>query len=144
MNKEAIQTLIRDIADFPKKGVMFKDITPVLQNAEAYRFLIQHLAELVDPKTHKIVAIESRGFILGAAVAQHIGCGLVLVRKPGKLPYETWSESYSLEYGHDTLEIHKDAILPGENVTIMDDVLATGGTASAVEKLCLKLSANVL
>jgi adenine phosphoribosyltransferase len=141
---DQISRLIVDVPDFPKKGVMFKDITPVLENGEAFKNLILHMAESVNPQTTKLVAIESRGFILGAALAQHLTCGLVLVRKPGKLPRATEKESYELEYGTDTLEIHKDALKPGDKVTIIDDVLATGGTASAVEKLCERLGAQVL
>jgi adenine phosphoribosyltransferase len=102
------------------------------------------MAEHVHPSTNKLVAIESRGFILGAAVAQHLSCGLVLVRKPGKLPRPTIRENYLLEYGSDSLEIHADSLTKEDNVTIIDDVLATGGTASAVEKLCHTLGANVL
>lgn len=144
MTVDQISRLIREVPNFPKPGILFKDITPILENGEAFQNLSRHLAERVHPKTTKIVAIESRGFILGAAVAQNLGCGLVLVRKPGKLPRETYKESYTLEYGTDSLEIHKDALKPGDQVTIIDDVLATGGTASAVEKLCAKAGASVL
>ena len=144
MTIEQIKNLIREVPDFPKPGILFKDITPILENGAAFRSLSRHLAEQVAPGTEKIVAIESRGFILGAAVAQHLSCGLVLVRKPGKLPRPTLKESYALEYGTDTLEIHSDALCTGDKVTIVDDVLATGGTASAVERLCGKLGADVL
>jgi adenine phosphoribosyltransferase len=144
MTMEQISRLIRDVADFPKKGILFKDITPVLENAEAFQSLAKNLAARVSPQTDKLVAIESRGFILGAAVAQHCGCGLVLVRKPGKLPRETLRETYALEYGTDSLEIHRDALKAGDRVTLIDDVLATGGTAAAVEKLCANLGAQVL
>ncbi|MCB0350904.1 MAG: adenine phosphoribosyltransferase [Bdellovibrionales bacterium] len=144
MTVDQISRLIRTVANFPKPGVNFKDITPVLENSEAFRALSKHLAEKVNPQTDKLVAIESRGFILGAAVAQHLSCGLVIVRKPGKLPRETIREDYVLEYGSDSVEIHKDSLKPGDRVTIIDDVLATGGTASAVEKLCEKAGAQVL
>lgn len=144
MTIEQIGRLIRDVPDFPKEGVLFKDITPILENAEAFRSLTTKLAEDIHRNTDKLVAIESRGFILGAAVSQHLHCGLVVARKKGKLPAETVLETYDLEYGTDGLEIHKDALKPGDRVTIIDDVLATGGTASAVERLCEKLEAQVL
>jgi adenine phosphoribosyltransferase len=144
MTMNEISRLIRDVPNFPKPGVVFKDITPVLENAEAFRSLAQHLAEKIHPQTDKIVAMESRGFILGAAVSQHLKCGLVIVRKPGKLPRETVREDYDLEYGKDALEIHKDSLKPGDKVTILDDVLATGGTARATEVLCSKLGAQIL
>ena len=144
MTIDQIARMIRIVPDFPKPGVMFKDITPILENGEAFQYLAKHMAEQVHPETDKIVAIESRGFILGAAVAQHLSCGLVLVRKPGKLPRETIRETYELEYGTDSLELHADALKIGDRVTIMDDVLATGGTASAVEKLCERIGAKVL
>ena len=144
MTIDQIHRLIRTVPDFPKPGIQFKDITPILENSEAFLSLAQILADQVVQQTNKLVAIESRGFILGAAVAQHCQCGLVLVRKPGKLPRETVRESYELEYGTDSLEMHKDALKPGDRITIIDDVLATGGTASAVEKLCLRLGAQVL
>jgi len=144
MSLNEIQRLIRDVPNFPKPGIVFKDITPVLENAEAFRSLAQHLAEKVHPHTDKLVAIESRGFILGAAVAQHLNCGMVIMRKPGKLPGETVRETYDLEYGTDSLEVHKNSLKPGDRVTIIDDVLATGGTAKAAEALCVKLGAQVL
>lgn len=144
MNIDQISRLIKTVPNFPKPGVSFKDITPILENSEAFLSLSKIMAECIFKPTDKLIAIESRGFILGAAVAQHCGCGLVLVRKPGKLPRETVRESYALEYGTDTLEVHKDSLKPGDRVTIVDDVLATGGTAAAVEKLCLQLGAQVL
>lgn len=144
MKIEEIRSLIREVPNFPKTGVMFKDITPILENAEAFRSLVGHLAECVSPDTTKLVAIESRGFILGAAVAQHLSCGLVIVRKPGKLPRPTVRETYDLEYGTDSVEVHQDSLLPSDKVTIIDDVLATGGTAAAVENLCDHLGAKVL
>ncbi|MEQ1665238.1 MAG: adenine phosphoribosyltransferase [Bdellovibrionales bacterium] len=144
MKIDAIQKMIREVPNFPKEGVLFKDITPILEDGKAFQSLAKIMAEHVHPSTNKLVAIESRGFILGAAVAQHLSCGLVLVRKPGKLPRPTIRENYLLEYGSDSLEIHADSLTKDDQITIIDDVLATGGTASAVEKLCHKLGANVL
>lgn len=144
MTIEQVCSLIQEVKNFPRDGVNFKDMTPVLEDAKAFRSLTRHMAERVHPQTEKIVAIESRGFILGAAVAQHLSCGLVLARKPGKLPRATEKETYDLEYGSDSLEIHKGALRPGEKVTIIDDVLATGGTAGAAERLCSKFGAEVL
>lgn len=144
MTLEQIKSLIKDVPNFPKQGIVFKDITPVLENADAFHALSKKLAEYVPAEANKIIAIESRGFILGAAVAQHTNCGMVIVRKPGKLPRETVRQTYDLEYGTDTLEMHKDSIRKGDRVVILDDVLATGGTASAVENLCEKLGAQVL
>lgn len=141
---EEICSLIRDIPDFPKPGIVFKDITPVLERPKAFQSLAQHFAESIEPGATHLLAIESRGFILGAAVAQYLDMGMVLVRKEGKLPGETVSFTYDLEYGSDTLEIHKDAIRPGDKVVIIDDVLATGGTAHAVESMCRKMGVDVL
>ena len=144
MKIEQINRLIKDVPDFPKKGIVFKDITPVLENAEAFKALIRLMAEKVHPQTTHLVSVESRGFILGSALSQHLDAGLVIVRKPGKLPRETIKKAYSLEYGNDALEIHKDSLKAGDRVTIIDDVLATGGTARAVEEMCQELGAQVL
>ncbi|MCC7404849.1 MAG: adenine phosphoribosyltransferase [Bdellovibrionales bacterium] len=141
---EQIASLIQDVPDFPKKGVMFKDITPIMQNNQAFVSLARHLAESLPPATTHLVGIESRGFILAAAVAQHREVGLVLARKPGKLPRATVSHSYALEYGTDTLQIHADALKAESRVVIVDDVLATGGTAHAAETLVRKCGATVL
>lgn len=138
-----IQKLIRDVPDFPKPGILFKDITPVLSHPQAFQSLIHHLAELVPPHATRIASIESRGFILGSAVALKLGLGMVLIRKPGKLPYATLSHSYALEYGTDTLQIHVDALSEQDHVCIIDDVLATGGTAAAAETLSLETGATV-
>ena len=127
---------IRDIKDFPKEGVLFKDITPLLQDSTALKNPAEKLVALVgDSKIDKVVGMESRGFIFGPILAHTLNAGFVPIRKPGKLPYERYSESFALEYGTDTLEMHIDAIKQGERVLIHDDVLATGGTASAVAKL---------
>jgi len=143
MTVDQIHELIRNVPDFPKPGILFKDITPVLAEPKAFKALIGHLAKIVPPHTTKIASIESRGFILGSAVAMELGLGMVLIRKPGKLPFSTFSHSYDLEYGKDTLQIHVDALAPEDHVCILDDVLATGGTANAAEVLCLETGAVV-
>lgn len=135
---------IRAIPDYPKPGIIFRDITTLLGNARAFRTAVD---ELVQPwaggKIDKVAAIEARGFILGGAVAHQLSAGFVPVRKKGKLPHETVSLSYSLEYGVDVIEIHRDAILPGERVLIVDDLIATGGTASAAVELVRKVGGEV-
>jgi adenine phosphoribosyltransferase len=131
-----VASFIRDIPDFPKPGIIFKDITPLLGNPEALTSVIEALAERYkDAGIQKVVGVESRGFIFGSALAFRLGCGFVPVRKPGKLPAATVSQSFDLEYGQDTIEIHKDALTPGEKVLVLDDVLATGGTLEAAIKL---------
>lgn len=135
---------IRDIPDFPKKGILFRDITTLLQNRDALSRTIDSLAEYYRSRgIDQIVGIESRGFIFGAPLAYRLGTGFVPVRKPGKLPHATEKMEYQLEYGTDTLEIHKDALQSGQRVLIIDDLLATGGTASAVAHLVEKLDAKV-
>jgi adenine phosphoribosyltransferase len=127
---------VRDVPDFPKPGIVFKDITPLLADEAAFSTVIDLIVAYFGRGTvDKVVGIEARGFIVASPVAYHFGAGFVPVRKAGKLPWETRSESYSLEYGEETLEIHADAIKPGERVAIVDDVLATGGTAAATAKL---------
>lgn len=136
--------LIKSVPDFPKEGIMFKDITPVLENSEAFKDLISKLAKASEKfDFNRMALIESRGFVFGSALSLHLGIPFSLVRKPGKLPRETYVESYELEYGKDTLEVHKDSFNKGDKVLIIDDLLATGGTASAVEKLILKTGADV-
>jgi adenine phosphoribosyltransferase len=135
---------VRDIPDFPKPGIVFKDLTPLLADVDAFRTsidaLVDHAAEW---SVHKVVGIEARGFTFAAAVAYRLGAGLVPVRKPGKLPYEILTETYELEYGTDALEAHKDAISPDETVYVVDDVLATGGTALATCRLVENLGGRV-
>lgn len=136
MKLEEIQTLIVDVPDFPKPGIVFKDITPLLAHPRGFRSTIEHLAERVgDDKVDALLAIESRGFIFGAALAQRLSVPLQLVRKQGKLPRQAISIRYELEYGFDHLEVHTDAIQPDGRYLIVDDVIATGGTAAAVAKL---------
>ena len=136
---------VRDIQDFPKPGIGFKDITPLLANPNAVKASVAQLMSTIkDKKIDKVVGIESRGYFLGTILAYELNAGFVPVRKPGKLPYTTIAASYDLEYGQDTLEIHTDAIKAGERVLIHDDVLATGGTASAVCELVEKLGGEIV
>lgn len=140
-----IENYIRDIKDFPKEGIIYKDITPLLQDPGATRQALEaFLARLEGERIDKVVGIESRGFFFATLLAQELNAGFVPVRKPGKLPYETFQESYSLEYGKDTLEVHRDAIKKGEKVLLHDDVLATGGTAAAACKLVEKLGGEIV
>lgn len=135
-----IESFIRDVPDFPKPGILFKDVTPLLQSAEGLRRTIEGLAALVDPARYDIVCgIESRGFIFGTALAHHLGKGFIPIRKPGKLPWKTAAESYELEYGTDTIEIHEDAVSAGQRVLMVDDLLATGGTMAAAHKLVRRI-----
>lgn len=137
MNIDRIKQLIRDVPDFPKPGIVFKDITPVLANPQAFDFVVDAMCEALRPQgITKLAAIESRGFIFASAMAMKLSCGVVLVRKPGKLPYKTQRQAYQLEYGSDCLEIHQDSFESGESVFIVDDLLATGGTAAATAELC--------
>ncbi len=139
-----LEDYIRIIPDFPKPGVLFKDITPLLASKEASAKCVEQLLELVGDQTiDKVVGIESRGFFFGMLLAQKLNAGFVPVRKPGKLPFSTLKEPYQLEYGMDVLEIHDDAIVKGERVLIHDDVLATGGTARAVANLVEKLGGQI-
>lgn len=139
-----IDSLIRNVPDFPKPGIVFKDITPLLTDGPALCHVVDVLAERYRGKVDAIVGVESRGFILGAPVAYALGVGLVIVRKPGKLPADTHTVSYALEYGNDSLEIHKDALAPGSRVAILDDLLATGGTAKAAVTLAEACGAKVV
>ena len=136
---------IRDIPDWPKPGVLFKDITTLLKEPEAFREAVDRLAEpFKDKNIDLVVSIEARGFIFGGALAYKLGAGFVPARKPGKLPAETIKEEYALEYGTDALEIHKDAIKPGQKVLLFDDVLATGGTLSAAARLIERLGGEIV
>jgi adenine phosphoribosyltransferase len=148
MNDERLATirdLIRDVPDFPKPGILFKDITTLLKEPEGLALVVDLLVEQLEGKEiDKVVAMESRGFIFGTPVALRLGAGFVPVRKPGKLPAETEHETYDLEYGTDTLEIHRDAIGPGTRVVIIDDLLATGGTAEATIRLVKRLGAEIV
>jgi adenine phosphoribosyltransferase len=141
---EQIKGLIRDVPDFPQEGIVFKDITPVLSDPIAFSTLIDLIVvHFGRGNVDKVVGIEARGFILASPVAYHFGAGFVPVRKQGKLPSETVSQEYELEYGTATLEIHRDAVRPGERVLIVDDVLATGGTARATVSLVEQIGGKV-
>jgi adenine phosphoribosyltransferase len=142
---DRLRALIRDVPDFPKKGILFKDITPLLADGDALRAAIAAMAKpYAKAKVDRVAGIESRGFILGAAVAIELGVGFVPIRKPGKLPSNVTSVEYALEYGTDRLEVHDDACGPKMRVLIVDDVLATGGTASAACQLIERLGAEVV
>jgi adenine phosphoribosyltransferase len=140
---EALRAKVRDIPDFPTPGILFRDITPLLADPAAFRAAVDAMAAPFQGVA-TVVAIESRGFILGAPVAYHLNAGLVPVRKVGRLPFETEREEYALEYGANTVEIHRDAVAPGERVLIVDDLLATGGTVRAALNLVERLGAAVV
>lgn len=140
-----LRHLIRDVPDFPKPGILFRDVTPLLADPDGLRRAVEALAEpFRKAGVERVLGIESRGFLLGAPVALALGAGLVIVRKPGKLPWQTVSASYELEYGSDTLEMHVDAVTPGQRVLIVDDLIATGGTACAAVELALGAKADLL
>ena len=142
---ENLRQFIRDIPDFPKKGIIFKDITPLIADPEAYRKAIDALGKrYIDKKIDKVVSVEARGFLFGSPLAYSLGAGIIPVRKPGKLPFHTNRIDYELEYGSDSLTIHKDAIKKGERILIVDDVLATGGTIAAVSKLVEGLEGEII
>jgi len=147
MSEERLDLLrrrIRDVPDFPKKGILFRDITPLLADVEAFRTSIQLMAEALDGESvHAVVGIESRGFMFGAALADKLGVGFVPVRKPGKLPAATYRAEYDLEYGSDAVEIHQDALSTGDRVVVVDDLVATGGTAQATAELVRQCGAEV-
>jgi adenine phosphoribosyltransferase len=140
-----LRATIRDVPDFPKPGIVFKDIMPLLADATALRTAVEQLAEWAEPrKVDYVVGAEARGFILGSALAYRLGCGFVCARKPGKLPYLTVGAKYALEYGFDALEMHVDAVPKGARVLVHDDLLATGGTAKAKIELIEQLGAEVV
>lgn len=139
-----LKNIIRDVPDFPKPGILFKDIAPLLQNKETFQQAIDAIAAQWAGQHIDVVAgVEARGFLFAAALAYKLGAGVVMIRKPGKLPYKTYSITYQLEYGTDSLEIHQDAVTPGQNVLIVDDVLATGGTMKAVIELLQNFDARI-
>ena len=142
---DELKDIIRDVPDFPKKGIIFKDITTLLADAKSYQRMVDLLAHrYIGQKIDKVVGVEARGFIIGAALAYKLGAGIVLVRKPGKLPAQTFKKTYDLEYGTDTLEIHTDAIRKGERILIADDLLATGGTMSAVVDMVTSMGGDIV
>jgi len=142
---EDLKKSIRDVPDFPKKGILFKDITTLCKEPALFQRMVDLLGHrYVGKRIDLVVGIEARGFIIGAALAYKLGAGIVLVRKPGKLPHKTHKASYTLEYGKDSLEIHQDAIEKGQNVVIADDLLATGGTAGAVTSLVKDMGGNIV
>jgi len=142
---DAIRARIRDIPDFPKQGIVFKDITPLLADGPLFRAAIEGMLQpWRGERIQKVVGIESRGFVFAAPMALAMGAGLIIVRKPGKLPWKTVKETYALEYGSDTLELHEDAVSGGERTLIVDDVLATGGTAAAVGRLVQRLGGHLV
>ncbi len=143
--QEFVLSKFRNIPNFPKKGIIFKDITTVIKDKEAFNAVISYFENAYKNQDIDYIAgLESRGFIFGAALADRLGCGFVVIRKAGKLPYKTLKETYELEYGTDTLEIHEDAIEPDKKVVLIDDLLATGGTANAACKLIRRLGARIV
>lgn len=145
MDTRFFESHIRTIANWPEPGVMFRDITPLLRDGKAFRALIDAFAERYgDAKVDAIAGIDARGFIIGAALAYRLGCGFIPVRKAGKLPFDTMCESYSLEYGEATVEVHTDAATAGDHVLVIDDLIATGGTILAAAKLMHRLGARIV
>jgi adenine phosphoribosyltransferase len=145
MDLERVKALVRDVPDFPQEGIVFKDITPLLADPIAFSTVIDLIVvHFGRGNVDKVVGIEARGFILASPVAYHFGAGFVPVRKKDKLPWETESADYALEYGRATLEVHRDAVTPGERVLIVDDVLATGGTAAATAQLVERIGGKVI
>jgi adenine phosphoribosyltransferase len=145
MDVERLKALVRDVADFPQEGIVFKDITPLLADPIAFSTVIDLIVvHFGRGNVDKVVGIEARGFIIASPVAYHFGAGFVPVRKKDKLPWETESADYALEYGAATLEIHRDAVMPGERVLVVDDVLATGGTAAATAQLVERIGGKVI
>jgi len=146
LSLESCAELIRDVHDFPKKGIVFKDITPLLDSAPHFQAVVNHLADLLEKQDVQIdllVGPEARGFIFAAALSFRLGVGFVPIRKPGKLPYDVTRVEYALEYGTDSVEMHVDAVSPGQNVVLVDDLLATGGTTAACAKMVTQAGGNV-
>lgn len=144
-SRDLLRAKIRDVPDFPKPGIVFKDITPLLQDPEALRLACELLAEpFGDTQVDLVVGVESRGFIFGPPVALSLGAGFQIARKQGKLPWETMQESYELEYGREQIEMHRDAVAPGQRVLLIDDVIATGGTAAATSRLIQSMGGVVV
>ena len=140
-----LKALIRTVPDYPKKGIMFRDITTLISHPEGLQFVIEQFERYYSNKNiTKIVGIESRGFIIGGALAKSLHCGFIPIRKPGKLPYKTYSQSYELEYGTDTVEMHQDALTASDRVVIHDDLLATGGTINAAAELVKRSNATIV
>jgi len=140
-----LREYIRDVPDFPKEGIIFKDITTLISNGDAFKYAVDKMIEpFKEESIDRIIGIESRGFLFGGAMAYILGTGVNIARKPGKLPWKTIREEYSLEYGTNALEIHMDAVKEGEKILIVDDLLATGGTALAVAKLVERLGGSVV
>jgi adenine phosphoribosyltransferase len=145
MTTDQLKELVRDVPDFPTEGIVFKDLMPLIGNGEAFHSTIEHLAAWARPRSPDVIlGAEARGFIFGGALAYELGCGFVPARKPGKLPWERVSATYDLEYGSDSLEIHADALRAGARVIVLDDVLATGGTARAKIELVEQLGGEVV
>jgi adenine phosphoribosyltransferase len=140
-----LKSLIRTIPDYPKKGIMFRDVTTLMGNAQGFKAAIERMAApYAGAKVQAVAGIEARGFILGGAIADRLGCGFVPVRKKGKLPWKTIGQEYTLEYGVDIIEMHEDAIRPGERILIVDDLIATGGTAEAAAKLVRRSGGEIV
>ncbi len=145
MSEELLRSKIRDVPDFPEPGVVFKDITPLLQDCEALELACDLMARpFIGGGVDLVVGVESRGFIFGPPVAMRLGVGFAPARKQGKLPWRTRQQSYDLEYGHDVIELHEDAIQPGQRVLLVDDVIATGGTAAATARLVREMGGEVV
>jgi len=145
LSLDALRRLIRDVPDFPRPGIVFKDITPLLSDPAGLSLAVEHLSRPYrDVRVDRVAGAESRGFIFGTAVARNLSAGFIPIRKPGKLPYQTRSQKYELEYGSDALEIHTDAVRPGERVLMVDDLLATGGTMSACCRLVENLGGEIV
>jgi adenine phosphoribosyltransferase len=143
--KGDLRDMIRNIPDFPKEGILFRDITTLLKDHEGFKKAVKVMASHYrDHQIDKVVCVEARGFLLGSAIAYELGCGVVPVRKPGKLPAETVKQTYELEYGTDAVEVHRDGIKPGERILLVDDLLATGGTARAAADLVEKLGGEIV